>query len=248
MRTIAAGLVVLFFVNDTWGATPDPPIENKRVRVSTLVREDIFAGWMDGDMKRFARGEKNLDILLESRPRVRPETLAWKGGTKIFRAVLAHEAGNTEEFERYFKEGRDLFAEAKKLGPKQVVVSAVVGGSYLLFADRLPEKYREAAWTESYDNYRALWDRQGEIVDKLPLHIGGELLAGLTQSAQRTGHTEEVIEYLNKIIEVLPDSHYAEVAQEWKADPAAAAKDNIGCKYCHEEGRLSARLEQLKEK
>lgn len=245
MRAIMCGLLVVFLASDRAGETPEPPISDTRLRVSTLVREDVFAGWQSDDMERFARAERNLDVLLEQRPNARAETLVWKGGTKLYRAVLAHEAGETEQFERYFQEARDLFAEARELAPKRAVVAAVVGGSYAVFADRLPEQYRAAAWSESYENYRILWKQQAGVIDRMPLHIGGELLAGLAQSAQRTGRTEELDEYLDKILEVLPDTQYAHIAMEWKENPMAAATGNITCNYCHDAGRLEAYLARL---
>ncbi|MBI2823818.1 MAG: hypothetical protein HYX69_03895 [Planctomycetia bacterium] len=233
---------VLLLVSNGFGQSPEPPLSDTRLTVHTLVREDIFAGWRQNDLERFARGEKNIDLLLEQRPAGKPALLAWKGGAKLYRAVLAHEAGNNDEFERLFQETRGHFAEAKKLAPQDPGVAAVVGGSYVVFADRLPEKDRPAAWSESYDNYQVLWKFQSQVVDKLPLHIRGELLAGLVQSAQRTGHEKELAEYLDKTIEVLPDTEYGRVAEQWKKDPQAAVGNNISCKTCHAAGRLSARL------
>ena len=179
-RTLLAGfLATNILASDVFAAAPEPPLEEKRLSVSTLVREDIFSGWMDDDMERFARGEKNLEILLEKRPRNRAESLGWLGGAKLYRAALANEAGNAEEFDRYFQEAKDHFAEALELGPKQAVVHVLIGGAYVLFADRLPEEHQAAAWTECFDRYTVVWGQQGRIVDKLPLHVGGELLAGL---------------------------------------------------------------------
>ena len=124
-------------------------------------------------------------------------------------------------------------------------MAAIVGGSYVFFGDRLPEKYRAAAWSTGYDNYQVLWKMQGGALDRLPTHIRGELLAGLAQSSERTGRKEELAEYLDKIIEVLPDTGYERIAKQWKADPAAAGKSNISCKSCHNDGRLSERLAKL---
>jgi tetratricopeptide (TPR) repeat protein len=245
MRAIACSFLIASFASAACGQSPDPPISDTRLPVSTLVREDVFAGWRTNDMERYARGEKNIDLLLEQRPAARAECLAWKGGIKLYRGVLALEAGKNEEFERYYQESLDLFAEAKKLAPKYPAVAAIVGGSYVLFADRLPKKYRAAAWSESYDGYHVLWKQQGRSVDRLPEHIRGELLAGLAQSAQRTGHKEEANEYLDKIIELLPDTGYERVAKQWKADPLVAAKSNISCKSCHTAGRLSDRMAKL---
>lgn len=247
MRTIVWSCFLVFLLSDGIGQSAEPPLAETRLSIHTLVREDIFAGWQDSDMERFARGEKNIDLLLEQRPGSKADLLAWKGGATLYRAVLALEAGDSEEFERLFRRSRDLFAEAKKAGPKSPGVAAVVGGSYVMFADRLPEKYRDAAWSECYDNYQHLWSLQARVVDKLPLHIRGELLAGLAQSSQRTGRNEELNQYLDKMFEVLPDTPYARIAKQWKDDPQAAATSNISCKTCHAEGRLAARMAKLED-
>jgi hypothetical protein len=245
MRTIVGSCCVVLFTASAVGESPDPPIADTRLSVHTLVREDIFAGWLSNDMERFARGEKNIDLLLAERPRAKAELLAWKGGATLFRAVLAREAGDNEAFERNFQKAFDLLGQAKKLAPRHPAVAAVVGGSYVVFADRLPEKYRDAAWAECYDNYQALWKQQAGIIEKLPEHIRGELLAGLAQAAERTGRKEELAVHLDKIVEVLPDTEYARVAKQWKDDPQAAATGAISCKICHDDGRLAARLAKL---
>ena len=156
MRTIVLGCLIAYLAGDAFGQSPEPPLSETRLSISTLVREDVFAGWRANDMERYARAEKNIDLLLEQRPAERAELLAWKGGTKLYRAVLALESGEAEEFERLYQESLDLFAEARKLKPQHPAVAAVVGGSYVLFGDRLPEKYRPDAWSLSYDSYQIL--------------------------------------------------------------------------------------------
>jgi len=247
MRTSMFGCLIVCLAGNAFGQSPDPPLAETRLPVATLVREDVFAGWRANDMDRYARAEKNIDLVLEQRPKDKAELLAWKGGTKIYRAVLAQEAGRTEEFERDYQETLDLFADAKRLGAKHPAVAAIVGGSYVVFGDRLPERYRAAAWAESYDNYRLLWQLQAPLVGQLPTHIRGELLAGLAQTAERTGHIEERDDFLEKIIEMLPNTGYERVAKQWKTDPQAAAEGNISCKSCHAEGRLSERIAKLKD-
>ncbi|MEX2115193.1 MAG: hypothetical protein WD845_18510 [Pirellulales bacterium] len=248
MRAIALCFCFASLSTVGFAESLDPPLDNKRLTVHTLLREDIFAGWRANDMERFARGEKNIELLLEQRPASKAELLSWQGGTVLFRAVLAHEAGNDEQFQRLYTSALEIFAEAKSLGAKNPAVSAVVGGSYVMFADRLPEELRAAAWNECYDHYQSLWSQQGRLVDRLPVHIRGELLAGLVQSSQRTGRTEELGQYLDKMLEVLPDTPYARIAERWKTDPQAAATGNISCKSCHAEGRLSARLAATEDK
>lgn len=242
MRTIVLGCCFALVACAAIAESPEPPLDNVKFSVHTLLREDIFAGWMEGDMERFTRGEKNIDKLLEQRPRARAELLSWKGGATLYRAVMAREAGDNESFKRLFDQSLEYMAEAKKLAPLHPAVAAIVGGSYLTFADRLPEEHRAAAWDACYENYHVMWKQQSRLVERLPVHIRGELLAGLAQSAERTGRREELAEHLDKIIAVLPDTDYQRVAQQWKDNPESAKTVGLSCKTCHEPGTLSARL------
>src|SRR5262249_55002618 len=200
------------------------------------------------DLDRLARGEKSIEVLLERRPGEKPTLLVWKAGATLYRAVRAREANRPEEFEAKYRQAMDLLAQAKKLGPKDPGVAAATAGLYALLADRLPEKVQGAAWSEAYDNYQILWKQQARNVEKLPVHLRGELLGGLALSAQRTGRTKELAEYLDKILTVLPKTRYASAAQHWKEGPKAAVSTRITCLTCHAPGRLAARQAALERK
>jgi hypothetical protein len=224
----------------------EPPLSESRLTVHTLLREDIFAGFMAKDMARFERGERNIAQLMRDRPDQRGNLLAWTGTTKLHRAVLAHEAGNADEFKKYYEAALDAFAEAARQTSGNEGVPPITGGSFSVFADRLPEQYRAEAWQHAYAAYSLLWKQQGAMVDKLPVHHRGELLSGLAQSAQRTGRTEEVTTNLDRMLTHLKGTPYESTAQQWKADPASAAKSNLTCKNCHNPGRLTSQLAALK--
>lgn len=245
LRTITFSFWLAFLVDVGLAQSPDPPLADERLSVHTLLREDIFAGFRANNMERLERGEKNIDWLMQQRPQAKADLLAWKGGVKLYRSVLAHEADDEVTFQRLHKESQVAFTEARELGPKNAAAAAVVGGSYALFADRLPEKHREAAWSDCFDSYQVLWSQQAPYVEKLPIHIRGELLAGLIQSSQRTGRKDELSKYLDKMIEVLPDTSYSRLAQRWKDDPQAAVGSSIACKSCHAQGRLKTQIKRL---
>ncbi|MBS1808090.1 MAG: hypothetical protein JST84_07865 [Acidobacteria bacterium] len=237
--------VATLFVVVAIAQSSEPPIDDARLSIHTLVREDIFAGFLANDLQRLARGEKNVDALLEKRPAAKAELLAWKAGALVYRAVVAYENKRQEEFQQKYQQALDLFAEAMKTSPKNGGMHAVTGGVLVVFADRLPQEKRAAAWNQAYDSFQALWKSQEAGVKNFPVHIRGELLAGLAQSAQRTGRTEELALYLDKIIELMPNTPYAPIAQQWKKNPASAANSTMACLTCHEQGRLSARLASI---
>src|SRR5262245_65473287 len=97
--------------------SPEPPLADTRLTVHTLLREDVFAGFLQNDLARLARAEKNIDLLLASRPSERASLLAWQGGTALTRAVFANDAKQPDEFRTQYRRAQELFAEAAKLGP-----------------------------------------------------------------------------------------------------------------------------------
>jgi len=224
---------------------PEPPITDTRLTVHTLLREDIFAGFLQGDVARMARAEKNADLLLASRPADRPALLAWQGGLALTRAVMANEAKQPEQFGQHYRRAQDLFAEAMKLGPTDVGVFAITGGTQVTIADRLPPAERKASWELGYTAYQHLWKMQEQMIEKLPLHHKGEVLSGLAQTADRTGRREEAAASVERILTLLPDTPYASRARQWKDDPAQRATSKLACQTCHGPGTLVARLAEV---
>jgi hypothetical protein len=245
MRAMKTVILVVAVVTVAAAQSPEPPLSDTRLPVHTLLREDVFAGFMDNDMTRFARAERNIDVLMGERPGERGNLLAWRGSTSLYRAVLAHDAGNAGEFERHLQIARDAFAAAAQTTSGNEGVAAITGGSFAVFADRFPPDHRAAAWAQAYEAYSTLWKQQGAIVDKLPVHHRGELLAGLAQSAQRTGRTEEAAQHLDRMLALLQGTAYEVTAKQWKANPTVAANTTLTCKNCHNPGRLAPRLAAL---
>jgi hypothetical protein len=246
MRLLAGAFLFLIVVTAAAAQTPDEVLSNRALSVHTLLREDVFAGFRSDNLERLARAERHIEILLKDRPEERGNLLAWKGAAATYRAVHAHESGRADAFDRSYTDALSNFAEAAKTTSGNGGVAAITGGTMVTFADRLPPQHRATAWSLAYASYSALWKEQGAEIDKMPLHHRGEVLAGLTQSAQRTGRTDEVATYLDKMLTLLAGTPYEATATQWKADPASAAASNLSCKTCHSPGRLENRLQALK--
>jgi tetratricopeptide (TPR) repeat protein len=244
MCRISKIFLLSLFVTAVMAQSPEPPLSDTRLTVHTLLREDIFAGYLTGDMERLARAEKNLQTLLEKRPAAKSSLLAWKASIATYRAVRAYEANRDDEFQRKYRESLDLFSQAREIGSNDLGVPGTIGGTYVTFADRLPKEYRNAAWSRAYDAFQELWKAQRAAVDKLPVHIRGELLGGLAVSAIRIGREEEAMRHLDKILAVLANTPYEPAAKKWKENPKAA-DTSVTCLTCHEQGRLAARLNAL---
>jgi hypothetical protein len=222
------------------------PAHDSRLSVHTLVREDVFSGFLANDRVRLANGERTLSRLLIERPGAKASILAWQGWVALTRAVYAHEQNDPREFLVQYQKATDSLAEASRLSPDgSGGVAIITAGSYAMLGDRLPEKYRADAWERAYDMYRKAWARKGADIYAGPLHFKGEFLAGLAQSAQRTGRSKELIENLNLILEKLPGTPYAARAQKWKEQPEIAGRTGLICQTCHEPGRLAPRMAAL---
>lgn len=224
---------------------PEPPLTDTRLTVHTLLREDVFAGFLQGDVARMTRAEKNADLLLASRPADRANILAWQGSLALTRAVMANEARQPDQFRQHYRRAQELFAEAMKLGPSEVGVFAITGGSQVSVADRLPVAEQKAAWELGYAAYQQLWKMQSQIIEKLPLHHKGEVLSGLAQTAARTGRSEEAAANVERILTLMPDTPYASRARQWKDDPSQRASSKLACQTCHGPGTLVARLAEV---
>ena len=243
MRAVKSILLLCAVTGLSAMQSSGPPLSETRLTVHTLLREDIFAGFMANDMTRFARGERNIDTLLAERPAEKANLLAWKAAAQAYRAVLAHEASKPAEFERHFAAVRDGFAEAAKLASGNDGVKPIMGGTFVTLADRLPQANRSWAWAQAYAAYSELWQQQGPGIDKFPQHFSGEVLSGMAMSAERTGRSAEAAQFVDKIVTMLPNTAYEAAAKQWKSDPAGTV---LTCKSCHAPGRLAARLEALK--
>jgi hypothetical protein len=247
MRPLTGALLAFVFLTLTAAQSPDEVLSNRKLSVHTLLREDVFAGFKSDNFDRLARAERHIEILLKDRPEERANLVAWKAGASVNRAVHALEAGQRDEYDRRYADALAGFAEAGKATSGNNGVAAITGGTLSVFADRLAEPHRAAAWALAYSSYSKLWQEQGADLEKMPVHHRGEVLSGLAQSAQRTGRQDEATLYVDKMLALLAGTPYEAMAKSWKADPAGAATTNLTCKTCHSQGRLENRLAALKE-
>jgi hypothetical protein len=230
-------LAGLMFASLLCAQTADKPAFDPRLSVHTLVREDVFAGFMGNDMARLDKGEENLRLLLKERPAASKSVEAWMAGIELYRAALAYEKKDTAAFAAHFSKGKEMLVRGG--------VAPITGGMAMVVADRMPQTERAALWDLSYTAFREILKEQGASLEKMPLHFKGELLAGLAQSAYRTNRTEEGAQYIEKMIALLPGTAYEARARRVKENPELASKVALGCQSCHEPGRLDARRAAL---
>jgi hypothetical protein len=212
---------------------------DKRLSVHTLLREDLFAGLMANDVERFDRGAKNVELLMQERPDARGNLLAWRGLVSMTRAVWARERHQDAEYAALYRDARAAFDAAVRVDPAGLGVHAIRGGVVVVIGDRLAPEHRAENWALAYESYQAIWKQQSATVEKLPVHIRGELLAGLTMATQRTGRADESRHFQDEISRLLPGTPYEARAKRW------TGTGSVACMTCHEEGRLATRTAAL---
>jgi len=203
-----------------------------------MVREDTFAGYMGGDMERFERGMKYAEQVLADNPQ-NADALVWKGGGQVFLATRLYAQDLNAKADVLYEGGLALMEHALANEPGNAGVHASYGGVLAYLAPRIPEGRRRAALEKARSMYEWLYKAQEQVLDRLPVHLRGETLAGLAETNQKLGDLEQARVYLKRISASLPDTPYAETAKLWLAHPESVGADQqIVCGTCHDAGRL----------
>jgi len=212
----------------------------KNVPFYTWVREDLFAGWMADDMARFERSMQKTQEYLKEEPN-NMDALNWLGAGAVTRAVRAFAAGDYAKGDQLFGEGLALMDKAVAAQPMNLGIHATAGGTLMFFASQLPERHYKTAIDKARDHYVLLYKAQESMLDKFPLHLKGETLAGIAETEFRGGNRETANTYLQKIVTGMPNTRYAQIAETWiKSPESVTKKDRLVCQSCHEAGRLTA--------
>jgi hypothetical protein len=239
-RTARAFIPLLLVFTATFVALAAQQTRPATVPIHTWVREDIFAGMVDDDLPRYELGEKKVLEYLAETPG-RPEALAWMVGGKLYRASRAFKEGKTAEGDALIAEAMKMMDAAAAAAPTSVGVHATLGGSIVQMANKLPETYYRPLMERARTHFAYLFSVQGQAVSKMPLHIKGELLAGVAETEFRAGDRTRATEVLKQIVTEMPDTAYARNAALWLAAPDKVTRDTkLVCQSCHEPGRLSA--------
>ena len=225
-----------------WLCSLQAELPPKGITVSQWLREDYFSAYLGNDMAGFAKGEAKAKELLEANAD-NNEARGWWASGKLYLAARAYQAGRAGEGDALFAAARQESQRA--LARKDGAAVRTLGASFILLADRLPADKREALYREGRSLFAIVRQQEDAMLDKMPLHFKGEVLAAQAQAAMRLGLREEATKYLNEIVAKLPDTHYSQIAEKWLADPASAAKTQLVCQSCHEPNRLANRLKAI---
>jgi len=120
-----------------------------------------------------------------------------------------------------------------------------LGPEYEVDYPAMPDEENTPYEQWKHEIEKELASMQQPMIDRMPVNLRGELLAGLAQSAQRLGDWEDAKSYLNQIVMGMAGTPYERKAKRWLDEPASAEKSALVCQTCHEPGRLENVLRAL---
>jgi tetratricopeptide (TPR) repeat protein len=206
----------------------------------TWVREDTFGGFIEDDMARFERGVQKTQQYLDENA-TNADAANWMAASRVYRAVQAFERGDAAAGDRIMQDALTAMDAAVAQAPNSLGIRATAGGTLAYFASRLPERHYKAALQKAREHYAALYAAQAPALAQFPLHIKGELLAGVAETEFRVGDRDKALTFLNKIVTEMPDTAYGQKAAAWLKSPERVDRDaRLVCQSCHEPGRLKS--------
>jgi hypothetical protein len=216
--------------------------QTNQLSVHWLVREDIFAGLLENDKVRMDKGLETLDRVAAYYDEV--DVLSWRYAGEVMKGVWAYEAKDRVAFDRHYGLALTYLGRMRQVGKGRgtIVPDIFEGAVMTMLGDRLPPEMRKGAAERGYKAYARLAEVQAAELEKSPMHIKGEVWAGVAAGAYATGREAELKQALERIMTGMPKTPYAMVAKKWMDDPAARGKVKMVCISCHEPNRLGPRV------
>ena len=200
-------------------------------RFDLLVREDMFAGFFDGDEEAFDRAMALCERRLAANPDD-PEPLVWHGAGLMFRAGRAFAAGGREQGIAFNRQGLDEMNRAVALAPDKAAVLIPRGAVLLSAGKEMPDGARAREYIRiAVEDFEKALQQQQPFFAKLSMHAKGELLGALVDGWSRLGETEKSRVYQRRLIAELPDSKYAVAAKARLEN--GADRSPMTCLGCH---------------
>ena len=207
-----------------------PTAAQQPERFDERVREFFFAGFA-GNEDALERGMALCAETLEADPD-HPPALVWQAAGWQFQSGMAYQRGDWGTGQALFDKSLAQFDRAVSLAPDDVEVlipraTALQGSArYITYAPT-----RTSLLNTVVGDYSRILDLQAPYFDSLTVHSRGEILGGLAEALWRLERRDESRVYLNRMMDELPESPYALMAEQQLDNPDENAQ--LSCLGCH---------------
>ena len=199
-------------------------------RFDNLVRADFFAGY-GGDAARLTRAMETCEKALAADPSNAP-ALVWHGGGLFYQSGQKFRAGDIQAGIAMQTRGLKEMDDAVAMRPDDLQTLIPRGAVLLASAPFLPEP--ETLTRKGIGDWEKVLGLQRPSMSRLSVHSRGELLGGLATGYRILGDQANTTAYLQRIVDELPGSPYAERAKGWLANPTSIRRTDRFCIGCHE--------------
>lgn len=198
-------------------------------RFDKLVRADLFAGF-GGDEGALARGLARCEATLAADPK-HAEALVWRGAVRVFQSSKLFAKGRMIAGMGLWNDGIKDMDDAVALRPDYPGVRIPRAAVLMPASRNAPAAMAKPLYQRILEDYTTMARLQGGQLDKLGEHPLGELRMGLADIYRVTGDLAKSREQLDLIKKQLPDTDYAERADQWLAakPDAKLVHRCIGC-------------------
>jgi hypothetical protein len=194
------------------------------------VRDDFFAGLLEGDQAALDRAMKLCDATLARDPR-HAEAMVWHGGGLILRAGSAFRAGERERGMTLWTQGMAEMDRAVALAPDEVGTRIPRGAVLLAASPFVPEPERTRLLDKGLGDYEHALALQKDHFDRLSRHARTQLLFGLADGWNRRGDQARARAYFERVRAVAGNTPYGKRAEAFLAGETAPAA--VACGGCH---------------
>ena len=199
-------------------------------RFDEKVRELFFAGFA-GNQDALQRGMAICEEALAEDPD-HPGALVWQASGWFYQSGMAYGEGDWERGLELYNQSIAQFDRAVSLAPdsmQTLVPRAAVYLSYAPYVTHAPT--RNELLEKVVGDYTKVLEIRAPAFDSLTVHSRGELLGALASALWLLERRDEAQVYLSRIIDDLPNSPYALMAQQQLDNPETPAQ--LTCLGCH---------------
>ena len=224
--SVAFGLIALlaaFLLTIPAGAQETERFDEK-------VRELFFAGFA-GNQDALQRGMAMCEETLAEDPD-HPGALVWQASGWFYESSFAFAEGDQEAGMALYNKSVAQFNRAVALAPDSLETLIPRAAVYLSVAPYITHAPTRNQLLETVvGDYTKALKLQEPYFDTISLHGQGELLGALAEALWLLERREEAQVYLSRIIDELPESPYALMAQRQLDEPET--RTQLTCLGCH---------------
>ena len=199
-------------------------------RFDETVRELFFAGFA-GNQDALQRGMAMCEETLAEDPD-HPGALVWQASGWFYESSFAFAEGDPETGMALYNKSVAQFDRAVALAPDSLETLIPRAAVYLSVAPYVTHAPTRNQLLETVvGDYTKALKLQEPYFDTISLHGQGELLGALAEALWLLERREEAQVYLSRIIDELPESPYALMAQRQLDEPET--RTQLTCLGCH---------------